>query len=127
MVVMPFAVISQQSDTSYQKTDLLPKSYYLVTKIKKKGSVFIIYTRNNDICYKIVSIKSNSDRCNKLKKGRSYALTLKPYYSVEDLSCSIVDYVIVNGVKILLTDCHANIYSSLELNGLNYLPGSKDP
>ncbi|MES2417941.1 MAG: hypothetical protein V4541_07110 [Bacteroidota bacterium] len=61
-------------------TEALSESHYLIKKIQKKNSWYIIYMKRKDTLYKIVSkIDTNfKESCNKIVVGKSYNFDLHP-------------------------------------------------
>lgn len=101
---------------------------YMIKKIKKEKSFFIIYAERNDSTFKIVSKANLSDLidCEKIKKGNSYNLVLEKIFPSDSLfgipvspNLGIKGYSIDNGQVIMLEEkSHNKIYSALNLNGL---------
>jgi len=94
-----------------------------IVKIKKVKNFFIIYAKEKEKKYQIISKKVKSSKnCNKISKGGSYKLLLDPYFEKDDYTRFYVTHVKIEGVLIPLDENYGrNIFSTDNLSGLCYL------
>lgn len=98
-----------------------------IVKIKKLKNFFILYAKDKEKKYQIISKKVKSSKsCNKISKGSSYKLLLIPYFEKDDYTRFYVTHVKIEGTLIPLDEDYGrNIFSTDNLSGLCYLPSPK--
>lgn len=106
---------------------IIEKNNFHVVQIDSLQTFYIIYTKKDNIDYKIVSEKIElSKECNKVKKGDYLALELKSIVPDTSKISYKIGGVGYNGVDIDFEgDSILDIYESKNLIGLCYFPKDK--
>ena len=93
-----------------------------IVKIKRVKNFFIIYAKDNENNYQIISKKvKDSKNCNKISKGNKYKFVLNPYFEKNDNSRFYITHVKIERVLIPLDENYGrNIFFTDNLSGLCY-------
>lgn len=104
-------------------------SQYVIKKIKRQKSFYVIYAERNDSTFKIVSniVNTSISDCTKIKTGNMYSLDLEPIFPVDSLlgkaiapDLGIKGFAVSADGEIVMLEkkAHNKIYRALNLNGL---------
>lgn len=102
---------------------------YIIKKIKKQKSFYVIYAERNDSTFKIVSniVNTSISDCKKIKIGNAYVLDLKTIFPLDSLFGKVISpnlgvkgfTVNTDGKAVMLEEkAHNKIYRALNLDGL---------
>lgn len=119
------AVNSQESCPSNREIT----SQYIIRKIKKQKSFYVIYAERNDSTFKIISniVDTSISNCSKIKRGNTYFLDLETIFPIDSLlGKAIAPNLGIKGLTVsadgeivmLEKKAHNKIYRALNLNGL---------
>jgi|AntAceMinimDraft_16_1070373.scaffolds.fasta_scaffold38621_2 hypothetical protein len=99
---------------------------YKILKIERVKKAYIIKVCNekDSTWYAVVSLKGKAKKCSKIKVGKSYKMSLTPYFN-EDMfpDHAICFRVIIGGITIPVKSegWAGNVYTTPNLKGLYYI------